>query len=339
MISELQEGQPVSSFSQLLAKQIRSKRNGEPYLRLVLGDRSGKIEARMWEGIESCRDEIEPGDFVRYEGRVETYNGAPQIIVDQIRRVRPEDRQQGFSEKDLIPTTSGDIEEMWERLLRLVQERTARPPVRLLLEKILQDRAEAIRSYPAAVEIHHNYWGGFLEHVLSVLESALFFAGRYPRLDADLLIGGAILHDIGKLEELTGPLAPSYTVKGHLIGHVVLGRDILREAAAQIPGFPTGVLLLLEHMILSHQGRPEWGAPKCPQIPEALLLHYLDDLDAKLNRFFSVREKDPGDSDFTRYDRYLERVLFKGDYDGEAESPSPEHPPEEEQQEESLLPF
>ena len=314
-IKSLQERESVTSYGQIRKKQVRLKKNGEPYLRLVLGDSTGRIEGKMWENIEEFEKEIQEGDFVQYQGVVQTYNGSKQLIVKGIRKVLPGDPSNGFNVKDLIPCTEYDIDEMWQKLCSLVLEQTSRPCIVTLLNNVLEANEEQIKSYPAGIEIHHSYWGGFLEHVLSVLESALFFADKYPDLDKDLLIAGAILHDMGKLEELSGASNPSYTTRGYLIGHVVLGRDLLRKEADRIPGFPPQLLMLLEHLILSHQGKLEWGSPRRPKMPEAFILHYIDDLDAKLNRLYRILNEDPGDSDFTAYDRYLERVLFKGDYD------------------------
>lgn len=322
LIRELKEGESVTSYSQLRSKQIRSKRNGENYLALVLGDRTGIVEAKIWNDVDDCRQLIQEGDFVKYRGAVELYNGNRQLIVDRIRRVSPEELAETLDERDLVPCTEYDIDEMWLRLNTLVLENASRPCITQLLNNILETHEQKIKSYPAAKEIHHNYWGGFLEHILCVLEGALFFSGRYPGLDKDLLMAGAILHDIGKLEELSNPENPSYTTRGNLIGHVVLGRDLLRAQAALIPDFPDTLLTLLEHLIVSHQGQPEWGSPKRPQVPEALILHYIDDLDAKMNRFYKVLKEDPGDSDFTQFDRYLGRMIFKGPYDDEHLRPS-----------------
>jgi 3'-5' exoribonuclease len=298
------------------------KRNGEPYLRLVLGDRSGRIEGKIWDGVDALQKEIQEGDLVKYQGVVQAYNGRNQMIIHKIRKVLPEDSESGFDETELIPSTEYDVDEMWESLCSLVAEHTSRPSIKQLLTQVLDGHEEEIKSYPAAMEIHHGYRGGFLEHVLSVLKGALFFAGHYPDLDKDLLIAGAILHDIGKLEELSGPDNPAYTTRGHLIGHVVMGFDLVRQEAARIPEFPPTLLMLLEHLILSHQGQLEWGSPQQPKLPEALLLHYLDDLDAKINRFRRILKEDPSDSDFTAYDRFLGRAVFKGDYEDPSESNS-----------------
>jgi 3'-5' exoribonuclease len=313
LISDLEVNQAVTSYSQVQRKQVRLKRNGEPYLRLLLRDKSGQIESKVWDNVEECDRQIQEGDFVKYQGLVQIYNGNKQLIVEKIRQAVPEDRMSGFDEGEMIPRSEYDIDGMWQKLCSLVIEHASRPCLRELLNNVLKKNEEKIKSYPAGVEIHHNYWGGFLEHVLSVLESALFFSDKYPALDKDLLVAGAVLHDIGKLEELSTPHNPTYTVRGQLIGHVVMGRDLVRREASCIPEFPVDLLTQLEHLILSHQGQPEWGSPKRPQTREALILHYIDDLDAKLNRFYRVMKQDQGDSDFTPFDRYLGRAVFKGD--------------------------
>lgn len=318
LISELTEGEQIVSYSQLRSKQVKLKKDGHPYLRLVLSDRSGHIEAKIWDNVPSYRSLLKEGDFVRYQGVVQRYNGSNQLVIDQMRPVEEADRRNGFNLKDLIPTTEHDVDQMWRRLRDLARQHIKRPQVLQLVEALLDRYEEPFKSFPAGTEVHHSYWGGFLEHVLSVLESALYFCGKYPNLDGDLLLSGAILHDIGKLAELSGPANPAYTVQGNLIGHIVLGRDMVREQARHIPGFPPTFLTLLEHLILSHQGQPEWGSPQRPKLPEALVLHYVDDLDAKMNRVYRVLREDQGDSPFTSYDRFLERVIFKGPYEDSA---------------------
>jgi 3'-5' exoribonuclease len=310
-IRELRENENVVSYSRVRSAQTRFKKNGEPYLQLVLADRSGSIEAKLWDKVDEWRREFGEKDFVKYKGTVQSYNGGRQLILEKIRRVGPGDHNDGFNERDMIPCTPHDIDRMWERLGRLVEEQVSRASVRELVKRILDNHQQQFKSYPAGTEIHHNYWGGFLEHVLSVVESCLFFADKYPALDRDVLVAGAVLHDIGKMEELGNPESPTYTTRGVLVGHIVLGRDILLREAGQIRDFPEETLLLLEHMILSHQGQLEWGSPKRPKIPEALILHYVDDLDAKLNRIFRVLDEDEGESSFTSYDRYLGRAFFK----------------------------
>ena len=314
-IRDFRDKDRVSSYSFLRAKQLVNKTGEEPYLQLILGDRTGDIEGRLAPSIVSCNSGFQAGDIVSYEGIVETSKGKKRIVVKRVARAGSEATGKDFDIRDLVAATDQDIDEMWGRLCRHIREQTRRPCVLQLLNNILNVHCEKVKSFPAGTEVHHNYWGGFLEHVLSVVEGALFFAKKYPGLDKDLLVAGAVLHDIGKLEELADPGNPSYTTRGTLIGHVVLGRDLLREEAAKIEGFPSTLLMLLEHLILSHQGLYEWGSPKRPKIPEALIIHYVDDLDSKMNRLTRLLMEDTGHSEFTPFDRYLGRVLFKGSYE------------------------
>ena len=305
----------VNSYSLLRARKVVEENGKSPYLHLTLGDRTGEIEARGSLDSADIEGGVRAGDIVSYEGVVEVSNGDRRLLVRQVSRAKPEARGRDFDIRDLIRVTASNIDQMWDRLRSLIRRHTKRPCVLQLLSNILDVHRDKVRSYPAATEVHHNCWGGFLEHVLSVFEGAIFFANRYPGLDKDLLVAGAVLHDIGKLEELGNPENPSYTTRGTLIGHVVLGRDLLREEAAQIEGFPSTLLMLLEHLVLSHQGLYEWGSPKRPKIPEALIIHYVDDLDSKMNRFSRLLMEDRGQSDFTPFDRYLNRVVFKGSYE------------------------
>ena len=305
----------ISSYSLLRAQKVVEKEGKEPYLHLTLRDRTGDIEARVSLHSSDSEGGIVAGDIVSYEGVVEVSNGETRLLVKQVSKAKPEARGKDFDIRDLLKVTDQNIDQMWSRLRSLIRTHTRRPCVLQLLTNILDVHRDKVKSYPAATEVHHNYWGGFLEHVLSVLEGALFFAKRYPELDKDLLIAGAVLHDIGKLEELGNPANPSYTTRGTLIGHVVLGRDLLREEASQIDDFPSTLLMLLEHLILSHEGLYEWGSPKRPKIPEALIIHYVDDLDSKMNRFSRLLMEAKGPSDFTPFDRYLNRVVFKGFYE------------------------
>ncbi len=321
-IRDFRDKDRVSSHSLLRARKVVEENGKAAHLQLTLGDRTGDIEARLPLDEVDIADGVRAGDIVSYEGVVEVANGDRRLLVRQVSRAKPEAKGKDFDLRDLIRVTDRDIDQMWGRLRSLIRTHTRRPCVLQLLSNILDVHRDKVKSYPAGTEVHHNYWGGFLEHVLSVLESALFFARRYPGLDKDLLVAGAVLHDIGKLEELGNPENPSYTTRGTLIGHVVLGRDVLRETAAQIDDFPPTLLMLLEHLILSHQGLYEWGSPKRPKIPEALIIHYVDDLDSKMNRFSRLLMEDSGNADFTPFDRYLDRVVFKGSY----EAPSDERP-------------
>jgi len=279
------------------------------------------MEAKLWEGAEQFREGIQEGDFVKFQGVAQKYNDVNQLILNRIRKATSADVNDGFDINQLVPCTEHDIDELWDRLRALVSENLERSCLLELLSNLLGEHEEKLRSHPAGVEIHHSYRGGLLEHIVSVLESALFFAEKYPNVDRDLLIAGAVLHDIGKLEELSNEGHPAYTLEGQLIGHIVLGFEMVRRQAALIPEFPEDLLVRLQHMILSHQGQPEWGSPQTPKMLEALILHYIDDLDAKLNRFYRLLKEDMSDSQFTPYDRHLGRAILKGEAADRGEAP------------------
>jgi 3'-5' exoribonuclease len=309
-VREFQQNAVVTTFALLRAVSTRARKTGEEFLILELQDRSGTIEAKIWE-IEKSMRLLRPGDFVKVRGRVDEYRGALQLTLEKIRKVTEADRAQGFNEADCIVSTSGDIDEMWQRLQKLIDKEVQDLFILRLLKNILERTGERFKYHPAAQEIHHGYRGGFLEHVLSVTENCVYFSNRYRGIDKDLLVAGGVLHDIGKLEELTPAPAIEYTVAGRLIGHIILGRDLVRAEAAGIPGFPEQKQLLIEHMILSHQGDYDWGSPKRPKILEALILHYLDDLDAKVNHLQGILGSHRGPGAFTNYDRILGRVLYR----------------------------
>ncbi len=309
-IREFQLSDVVITFALLRGLQTRTRRTGEEFLALELQDRTGTIEAKIWD-IEEPMRQLGTGDYVKIKARVEEYRGTLQLAIEKIRKVVDSDRDQGFQESDCVISTPYDIEEMWVKLRALVDRELSDDFVRQLVENILARTEDRFKYYPAAQEIHHGYRGGFLEHVLSVTQNCVYFAGRYPEADKNLLIAGGILHDIGKLEELTPAPAVEYTVQGRLVGHIILGRDLVREEATKIPNFPEETLLLIEHLILSHQGDYDWGSPKRPKILEALILHYLDDLDAKVNHLQGVLQAHRGPGLFTAYDRILGRVLYK----------------------------
>ncbi|MBI2822539.1 MAG: HD domain-containing protein [Acidobacteria bacterium] len=309
-IADFQPNQTIVTFAVIRSVWSRTKRSGEEFLALQLQDRTGTIEAKIWEVEEPMR-QLRAGDYVKVKGRVEDYRGTLQLGVEKIRKASEADRARGFRESDLVISTPYDIDAMWGRLHTLVEGEVADPFVLQLLKNVLERTGERFKYYPAAQEIHHGYRGGFLEHVLSVTESCAYVAGRYPDVDKDLLIAGGILHDIGKLQELTAAPAVEYTMEGRLIGHIILGRDLVRAEAARIPNFPERTLLLIEHLIVSHHGDYDLGSPKRPKILEALILHYLDDMDAKVNHFQTAIHAHRGPGPFTGYDRILGRVLCK----------------------------
>ena len=291
-------------------KERRTGRSG-PFLVLVLQDGTGDIDAKVFQDVDQASQQFEAGEFVAVQGKGNVFNGRTELIVDKIRRVIPSDAALGFREEDCIPTSPRPVDEMWQELSQRIAS-VENAHIRGLLESIVARHGDKLRVWPAARQVHHAYRSGLLEHVLKIMEVAVFLADTYG-LRRDLVIAGALLHDIGKLEELSYNIAIDYSVEGNLVGHIVIGAAMLRDAVRERPDFPHDLALELEHMILSHHGARELGSPVTPMTPEAFVLAAADDLDAKLHQVRRHLATDTGTGRFTSYHRYLERVLLKPD--------------------------
>lgn len=290
LIRTWQSGDQVQGFALLSRKEVRSDRNNRTYLDLELTDVSGSIAGKVWADSPALQGEYEAHDFVAFKGSVKLYRDQLQISLDDCRRAVDEDRRFGFDEGKLTPSTKEDIGALYSRLEEIVSE-IRRPVLRRLAEETLEVHGEALREHPAAKSIHHAYRGGLLEHVVSMGELALLVSGHYRELDRDLMLLGVLFHDLGKIRELGAMPANDYTLEGRMVGHVVIGRDLVRERAAAIPDFPEDLLLHLEHLVLSHQGRREFASPVEPMTPEAFALHAIDDLDSKLAQLRDAEEQ------------------------------------------------
>jgi 3'-5' exoribonuclease len=283
------EGKLFDGFFLVLTRQQRTTKQGKPYLHLTLGDKTGPIEARVWElGDPRIAKDFNRGDMVKVRGSISRYEDRAQMKVDQLRKA-----QAGEADKlDMLPATSQDVGALWRQLEASV-ESLANADLQRLLHALLADTelAQAYREAPAARQLHHAWLGGLLEHVVSLLGLADRVAAHYPLLDRDLLVTGVILHDIGKIRELEWETGFDYTVEGVLLGHIQMGVDLVEKTIAALPGFPDHLRTLVLHMILSHHGKLEFGSPKLPMIPEALVLNFLDDLDAKMQAVAQEFEK------------------------------------------------
>ena len=275
------ENETITEFFVATSRQLRTTAEGSAFLALTLGDRTGQIEARMWEA--DTAGEFVQGDVVKLRGIVCRYKDKLQIKVEKIRRAEPDE----YTLADFVPTTTHSIDALWAELEGYVSG-LSNPHLQMLVRAFLDDPTIAIplRQAPAAKSLHHAWIGGLLEHIISLLGicevAAAHYAAQGFSLDRDLLLTGAILHDIGKLEELRWGTSFEYTVEGQLIGHISIGIGMLERKLASLPDFPPRLRILLQHMILSHHGHLEFGSPKLPMIAEAIVLHYLDDLEAKM---------------------------------------------------------
>jgi 3'-5' exoribonuclease len=303
-----QENKVIISSFVVVSKQVKPKKTGEPYLALILGDRSGQIEAKMWDNVEDALDAFQQDDYLKVKGLINKYRNRFQLTIHKLRRL--EEAEVDFS--DYLPKTTKDIGELWRTLAEFVAT-VQSPHLRSLLEMFMADPeiGEAYRSAPAAKTLHHAYIGGLLDHVVSLFRSCDLLCRNYPQVNRDLLLTGAFLHDIGKIHELTYYRTFSYTTRGQLLGHMVIELEMLQSKIARIPEFPEELKTLIEHLIISHHGEYEFGSPKLPMFPEALMLHYLDDLDSKMEsmRAHFEREAD-SDSAWTGYNSSLGRPLL-----------------------------
>ena len=288
-LSAFDEGKPFDSFFLVLARQQRTTKTNKPYLNLTLGDKTGQIEGRVWDlGDPRIAKDFDRGDVVKVRGSASRFEDRIQLKVDQLRKALPLEADKA----DMLPSTTYDVAVLWSRLEAAV-ETLANPDLKRLLTALLADPAiaQAYREAPAARQLHHAWLGGLLEHVVSLLTLADRVAPNYPLLDRDLLVAGVILHDLGKIYELTWATGFDYTVEGILLGHIQMGVDLVEKTIAALPGFPERLRTLVLHLILSHHGKLEFGSPKLPMIPEAIVLNFLDDLDAKMQAVASEFEK------------------------------------------------
>jgi 3'-5' exoribonuclease len=314
-VQQMADGDGVEEVFLVLDKQLRANRNGNLYLQLELRDRTGQMSARLWNAGEHLFRSFDTGDFVFVKGKVQLFQGALQMILSHVEK-------QAVERVDLaefLPHTEQDVSKLYERLCAFLRK-LGNPHLRALAECFLMDHefVEAYCRAPAGVRVHHAYLGGLLEHVVTLLEAADRLASLYPDLDRDLLLMGVFLHDIGKVRELTFERTFAYSDEGQLLGHIVLGVEMLNERVVRVPDltgepFPKELLLRLKHLIVSHHGTLEFGSPRLPMTPEAIALHHLDNFDAKVHIFTRDIREDPNKSAaWTPFNQSLQRRLFKG---------------------------
>jgi 3'-5' exoribonuclease len=308
-VADLPLNEPFNATFLVHAKEIRQKKSGDPYLSLTLADKTGDIDAKMWDNVADVMDTFERDDFIRIKAILQVFQNRPQLTLHKLQRV--DDREIDFA--DYFPASARDPEQMWAELQGIVAG-IGNPHLRALLEAILGEPrvAQAYKIAPAAKAIHHAFLSGLMEHVLSLCGLAKATAAHYANIDLDLLLTGAILHDIGKIDELTYDRGFGYSDEGQLIGHIVMAVRMIEDKVRNMPDFPPKLRCLLEHMILSHHGCLEFGSPKVPLFPEAMLLHQLDNLDSKMECMRSLAEKDSlVEGNWTVYSSALERAVLK----------------------------
>ena len=321
-VSELEPNQVITGTFLVSHKDVRQKKTGEPYLSLTLSDRTGDLDAKMWDNAAEALSTFERDSFVRVKGMLQVFQNRPQLTIHKIQPVGDSE----IDSSDYFPVSKRDRMEMFQELQGWI-EGMHNPHLKALLEAIFADDrvALAFRTAPAAKTVHHNWIGGLIEHVLSLCRLAKFAAEHYAGIDFDLLLAGVLLHDLGKIHELSYSRSFSYTTEGQLLGHIVIGLRMVDEKIGAMPDFPAPLRDLLLHMILSHHGQLDYGSPKVPVFPEALLLHLLDNMDSKMECMRAFIEKDRQvEGVWTGYNSALERSVLKN---GKFLEPAPKSEP------------
>lgn len=317
-VNTLTDGASVAETYLLVDKQLRANKHAELYLLAQLRDRTGQVSGLLWNVTESSSNHIQAGDYVNIRGKAQLFQGNLQIILSHISPAS----EMSINPEDFVLSPGIDVSTLYKRLWEILGGIRFEPLQRLLDQFRRDPEIEhGMQAAPAGVRMHHAYPGGLLEHTVNIMETALRIADLYPKLNLDLLLAGIFLHDLGKVRELTYDTSMGYSDEGQLIGHIVIGVEMLDEKLAEFEQtsglpFPQDVALRLKHMILSHHGTHEFGSPKVPMTPEAIALHHLETLDAKVNEFSGLIEADPNsESRWTPYQASIGRRLFKGDRD------------------------
>jgi 3'-5' exoribonuclease len=309
-VKDIVAGDGFSDVFVLTEKSMAHKRDGNPFLNLVLADNSGQIKGVVWDNVSQIASAANAGDFVRVKANAGEYRGKLQLVVKSMDAVPAGD----VSPEDFLPSSARDTDKMFERLKTLTDTITS-PGLRALMDACWNDAdlVQRFKRSPAAKKMHHAYLGGLIEHTLSMALLADKVAGHYSGVDRDLLIVGAVLHDIGKIRELTYDVNIDYTDEGRLLSHIAIGLEMVHAKIQAIPGFPSEQTALIKHMIVSHHGAREFGSPEPPKTIEAVLLNYIDEIDSRVNGIREFMANDDPDASWTAYHRLLERQFYKGE--------------------------
>ncbi|NLK38280.1 MAG: HD domain-containing protein [Epulopiscium sp.] len=311
-IKELREGENVVEHYLCKSRQVLKSRAGKSYLSLKLQDKTGTVDAKVWDMSNDIKS-FEENDFIKIDANVIVYQNDLQLNVKKIRR----SMEGEYDPMDYIPCSEKNIDSMYQELLGYI--RTIKSPyIKKLLEIIFLKHpvvSKRFKTHSAAKNIHHGYMGGLVEHTLSVTQICDFVAPRYKFVDRDILIASAMLHDVGKVLELSEFPVNDYTDDGQLLGHLIIGAEMIKDAAAQIEGFPKQLESLLKHCMLSHHGEYEYGSPKLPKTIEAFILHCADNLDAKTKVIEEMLENDSTQGSWAGYQKMLQRNIRKSDYE------------------------
>lgn len=310
-ISSFKEGTSIQGFYLCVEKHLRHTRAGDLYLDLILRDNSGTVPAKIWDKVDEFNEKFYAGNPVAIKGNIESFKDRLQLVIKKINIASVKNYgRYGFDPSLIVPTSPYNPNKMWKRVVQIIGK-MKNPFLKKVVSNIFREHKDKLLIHPASVMMHHNYRSGFLEHILSMAKIAEKLTPLY-KLDQDLVMAGVLLHDIGKLTEISSSLEAEYTDEGNFIGHIVIGRDMVREASGKIKGFPKILQQQLEHIILSHQGKFEWQSPKQPSFEEALLVHFIDNMDAKMNLMKLALEEDQQDGKWTDRKNIFRTALYKG---------------------------
>ena len=324
-VDQIRERDRIESIFLVRDKITAMAKNGKPYMTLKLMDRTGEVEGRIWDQVDYFSDQFDKDDFILVNAKASVYMGKMQVVVQELKRVD----ESLVDLSDFLPVSKRSLSEMRQELDQVLSSLTDSS-----IEKLLRsffDDADFFALYskaPAAKAMHHVFLGGLLEHSLAVVGLAVDVAVRYPQVNRDLLICGALLHDIGKVAELSYHRSFDYTDEGKLLGHIVIGVQMVEDRVRQIPDFPAELSMLIKHLLLSHHGQYDFGSPKRPKFLEAVILNFIDDLDSKINGVQTHIDKEPDkEGNWTNYHRLYDRYFYKGPgvtKQQRAETPTPE---------------
>lgn len=314
-----QPNEQIITFFALESMQIRkSNKAKQNFLALTLCDKSGKITGYLWNDPIETAAALQEKTFVKVKGLTATVNGSLIINIERIRKAEKTE----IDLRDFLAVVSGGVELWHQRLLKsidLIKDKNCR----LLVREFLNDEGfmELLLTSPGGVSIHHNYIGGLLEHTVNIMTQTALYADNHPALlDKDLLLTGAFLHDVGKTREIYWEITREYTAEGKLLGHIAIGLSMLEEKLHNLKCFPADLALLLKHMVLSHHGTLEWGSPVRPSPPEALVLHMLDNLDAKVNHLYCHMGVSDPDAEWTHYDKILNTEIYQKKFERQSDN-------------------
>jgi len=308
-IKDIRAGDRVNDLFLVTEKNMAISQKGNPYLNLKLRDITGEVDGRVWDRATEMNNIFQIGDVIRIQSHAVSFRNLLQLSISQIAVAD----DPSINPTDYLPSSPSDSSEMFASLMDIINT-IRNPHLKALLERIFSDEetADSFRKAPAGKGFHHAYIGGLLEHTLSVTQLLDLVANHYREVNRDLVIAGGILHDIGKIYELSFNGTLDYTDEGRLIGHIVMAVELVDAKISEIPDFPKPLALELRHILLSHHGTAEFGSPKRPKTVEALIVNFIDDMDSKTNAFTGFINAQEDESNWTHYHRLLERFLYKG---------------------------